>query len=73
MANHTRDALIAARGYLSSSQTDPGSEAWKPVMMVDNEGMPHDFCTTLRNSHSVADKVKHWVDGIIDAHSKEIS
>lgn len=42
-------------------------------MRVDSEGMPHDFCTTLRNSHSVAGKVKGWVDGIIEAHSKEIS
>ncbi|KAF6237577.1 hypothetical protein HO173_004467 [Letharia columbiana] len=73
VATHTRDALIAARGHLSNSQTESGSEYWKPVMMVDNEGMPHDFCTTLRNSHSVAGKVKGWVDGIIEAHSKEIS
>ena len=42
-------------------------------MRVDDEGMPHDFCTTLRNSYSVAGKVKDWVDGIIEAHSKEIS
>ena len=42
-------------------------------MRVDNEGMPHDFCTTLRNSYSVAGKVKDWVDGIIEAHRKEIS
>ena len=42
-------------------------------MLFDKEGMPHDFCTSLRNSHSVADKVKDWVGGIIEAHSKEIS
>lgn len=42
-------------------------------MRVDTEGMPHDFCTTLRNSYSVAGKVKDWVDGIIEAHNKEIS
>ncbi|CAF9940595.1 MAG: hypothetical protein ALECFALPRED_008767 [Alectoria fallacina] len=73
VADHTRDALIAARGHLSNSQTESGSEQWKPVMRVDKEGMPHDFCTTLRNSYSIAGKVKDWVDGIIEAHSKEIS
>lgn len=73
VADHTRDALIAARGHLSNSQTESGSEHWKPVMRVDEEGMPHDFCTTLRNSYSIASKVKDWVDGIIEAHSKEIS
>ena len=71
VANHTRDALIAARGHLS--QRDSESETWKPVMRFDKEGMPHDFCTTLRNSHSVAGKVKEWVDGIIETHDKEIS
>ncbi len=42
-------------------------------MRFDNEGMPHDFCTNLRYSQSVAGKVKDWVDGIIEAHGKEIS
>ena len=42
-------------------------------MKFDKEGMPHDFCTTEGNSHSIAGKVKDWVDGIIDAHGKEIS
>ena len=73
VANHTRDALIAARGHLLNNQRDSGSEPWKPVMRFDQEGMPHDFCTTLRNSHSVAGKVKEWVDGIIETHNKEIS
>lgn len=73
VANHTRDALIKARGHLSNSQTEGASEHWKPVMRVDNEGMPHDFCTTLRYSYSVATKVQHWVHGIIEAHRKEIS
>ena len=73
MADHTRDELIDARGHLLNNQTEPGSEPWKPVMQVDNEGMPHDFCTTFRNSHSVAGKVNGWVDDIIEAHSKVIS
>lgn len=56
-----------------NNHTEPGSEHWKPVMQVDKEGMPHDFCTTLRNSYSMAGKVKDWVNGIIEAHRKEIS
>lgn len=73
VADHTRDALIDARGHRSPVQTGSQAEHWKPVMLIDKEGMPHDFCTTIRNSNSVADKVKMWVDGIIEAHKKEIS
>ena len=73
VANHTRDALIKARGQVSNSQTDSVEGHWKPVMRVDKEGMPHDFCTTLCNSYSVADKVKDWVNDIVESHSKEIS
>lgn len=56
-----------------NSQTESGPEPWKPVMRFDEEGMPHDFCTSQRNSYSVASKVGGWIDGIIEAHSKEIS
>ena len=57
---------------MSNNQRDSGLDTWKPVMRFDKEGMPHDFCTTLRNSHSVASKVKEWVDGIIETHNKAI-
>ena len=73
VANHTRDALIKARGHLSNSQTESVGEQWKPVMRVDKEGMPHDFCTTLCNSYSVASKVNDWVHHIVASHSKQIS
>lgn len=73
VANHTRDALIKARGYLSNSQSESVAGQWKPVMRVDKEGMPHDFCTTLCNSYSVAGKVNDWVHDIVDSHSKQIS
>ncbi len=51
VANHTRDRLMAARGYRPSHESGQ-SEPWKPVMMIDNEGMPHDFCTTI-SMHAV--------------------
>lgn len=73
VANHTRDALIKARGHLSNSQTESVAGQWKPVMRVDKEGMPHDFCTTLSNSYSVAGKVNDWVHDIVASHSKQIS
>ncbi|KAM0797839.1 hypothetical protein BDR22DRAFT_823910 [Usnea florida] len=73
VADHTRDALIKARGHLSNSQTESVAGHRKPVMMVDKEGMPHDFCTTLCNSYSVASKVNDWVHDIVDSHSKQIS
>ena len=39
VANHTRDELIAARGYQGNE-----AESWKPKMMIDQEGIPHSFC-----------------------------
>ena len=60
-------------------------------MFIDDCGMPHDFCTTIRmrrvslqapftdesvivgNSNIMADKVRGWVDGIIEAHERAIS
>ena len=38
VADHTRDRLIAARGYR------PGGEDWKPRMYIDDLGIPHSFC-----------------------------
>ena len=73
MADHTRDALIDARGHLSPIQSGSQMEHWKPAMYKDEEGIPHDFCTTLKNSDKIAGKVKLWVDRIIESHKKEIS
>ncbi len=42
-------------------------------MLIDDEKIPHDFCTTIRNSNIVAEKVKSWVDGIIESHHMAIS
>jgi hypothetical protein len=40
VANETRDQLIKARGRNGAAK----EENWKPVMEVDEEGWPHDFC-----------------------------
>jgi hypothetical protein len=39
VANHTRDALIAARGKDST-----GESASYPVMIIDKDSIPHGFC-----------------------------
>jgi len=38
VANHVRDDLIATRG-----RQDP-NDTWKPIMEVDQNGIPHAFC-----------------------------
>jgi hypothetical protein len=39
VANHTRDALIAARG-----RTEDDTSNSKPIMMIDENGVDHGFC-----------------------------
>ena len=91
VADHTRDKLIEARGVRDG--TEGGLEEGRSRMEIDRDGIPHDFCTTIRksyassvpdrghqlrcngiigNSHRIADKVKGWIDEIIEAHSKAI-
>ncbi|KAG4436006.1 hypothetical protein IFR05_008513 [Cadophora sp. M221] len=53
VADHTRDALIAARGREGARQSS------KPVMMIDESGIPHGFC--IRHSETVAEKVGVWI------------
>jgi hypothetical protein len=38
VANHTRDALIAARGKREDSSSS------KPIMLIDENGIGHEFC-----------------------------
>jgi hypothetical protein len=40
VANSTRDEVMLARGR---QESDTG-EDWKPVMIVDDENIPHSFC-----------------------------
>lgn len=46
------------------------NDDWKPIMKVDKQHIPHDFCTTLKNSNYMAGQVNDWIDGIINAHDK---
>lgn len=39
VANHTRDALIAARG-----RAEDDTSSSKPIMMIDENGVDHGFC-----------------------------
>lgn len=57
VAEHTRDALIAARGR------KPDSKSSKPIMLIDENGVDHGFC--IRHSESIAEKVAMWIEDII--------
>ncbi|KAI9818416.1 MAG: hypothetical protein M1827_000475 [Pycnora praestabilis] len=68
VANHTRDELIAARGY---REDEGGEEAerndWKPKMDIDDQEVPHGFCLERKHSLMVAEKVKGSVEEIVRA------
>ncbi|KAF2653703.1 hypothetical protein K491DRAFT_694444 [Lophiostoma macrostomum CBS 122681] len=62
IANETRDDLIKARGTRGPQHA--GHEDWRPVMEVDEEeGWEHGFC--IRQSVSVAERVKGYIDDIV--------
>lgn len=58
VADHTRDNLIAARGRIREG------EEWKPVMEIDDLGIPHGFC--IRHSDKVAEKVVAYVMEVVN-------
>lgn len=53
VANHTRDALIKARG----------SSGGRIKMVLDQDKIPHGFC--IRHSEQVAEKVSVWVSEMV--------
>jgi hypothetical protein len=66
VAEHTRDALIAARG-MNGVAVDPENVSFsgtKPIMMIDKEGIDHSFC--VHSSEPMAEKVSRWVKGIVE-------
>ncbi|KAL8951767.1 MAG: hypothetical protein Q9222_002288 [Ikaeria aurantiellina] len=79
VAQKTRNDLIAARGFrrskltssdsasLASSMSSP-ADGWKPSMFVDETRIPHNFC--IKHSEIVAEKVKKWVEEIIENHNE---
>ncbi|KAI9050133.1 hypothetical protein LZ554_006274 [Drepanopeziza brunnea f. sp. 'monogermtubi'] len=58
VADHTRDALIAARG-----REEGARKSSKPIMMIDKGGIPHGFC--IRHSETVAEKVGVWINELM--------
>ncbi|KAL9631357.1 MAG: hypothetical protein Q9164_005940 [Protoblastenia rupestris] len=50
VADTTRDKLIEARGF--RGETGGGLEEGKSRMEIDKDGIPHDFCTTIRMSNA---------------------
>ena len=40
--------MVRAHGELLNDGTARRTDHWKPVMKIDKQGIPHDFCTTIR-------------------------
>ena len=40
--------MVRAHGELLNDGTAGRVDHWKPVMKIDKQGIPHDFCTTIR-------------------------
>ncbi|KAE8448435.1 hypothetical protein EG329_009500 [Mollisiaceae sp. DMI_Dod_QoI] len=58
VANHTRDALIAARG-----RTENDISSSKPIMLIDENGVDHGFC--IRHNDSIAQTIKVWIESVM--------
>ena len=58
VADETRDELIKLRGRNEDEQ-------WKPLMEVDETGLPHGFCIDPQHSIAVAEKVADYIEEII--------
>ncbi|KAL1642062.1 hypothetical protein SLS58_005650 [Diplodia intermedia] len=63
VADETRDELMAARGRARGERSD--GERWKPVMEVDDGGIPHGFCIDPNHSITVAEKVARYIEEIV--------
>lgn len=63
VADETRDELIKARGRARAEKRD--EEKWKPVMEVDESGIPHGFCIDPNHSITVAEKVARYIEEIV--------
>jgi hypothetical protein len=57
--NEYRDKLIQQR----ERKFEAEEERWKPVMEIDETGLPHDFC--IRHGVKVVEKVLLWIREII--------
>ncbi|KAF8865368.1 hypothetical protein BDZ45DRAFT_684400 [Acephala macrosclerotiorum] len=68
MSNQVRDELIKEKGW----RWDSEEEMWKPVMEIEETGIPHDFC--IRGGVKVAERVVGWVRDVIvaDIGEKEL-
>ena len=43
--------MVRAHGELLNDGILGRTDHWKPVMKIDKQGIPHDFCTTIRETH----------------------
>ncbi|KAF1986023.1 hypothetical protein K402DRAFT_378337 [Aulographum hederae CBS 113979] len=76
VADETRDALFASRGRVRAGfggvgggkgegkEKEKEGDEWKPVMMIDEIGAPHDF--VLRHSIPIAEKSAEFIREILE-------
>ncbi|KAF2841398.1 hypothetical protein M501DRAFT_969798 [Patellaria atrata CBS 101060] len=63
IADETRDALIKLRGRNHRNGND---DDWRPIMVIDKNRIPHDFCVNKHYSLLIAEKSAEWVVEIVD-------
>jgi hypothetical protein len=61
VSDQVRDDLGREKGR--SFKSSESGEMWKPVMEIDETGIPHDFC--IAHGVAVAEKVVPWVMEVI--------
>ena len=61
VADETRDELIKARAATKYAESE---RYWRPVMEVEEQGMPHAFC--IKHSISVAERVCGYMKDIVE-------
>ncbi|KAK7709106.1 hypothetical protein SLS57_008832 [Botryosphaeria dothidea] len=64
VADETRDELIKARG-----RGRKDAEKWRPLMEVDESGIPHGFCIDPNHSITVAEKVARYIEDVVREES----
>ncbi|KAK4890286.1 hypothetical protein LTR27_011047 [Elasticomyces elasticus] len=69
IANETRDELISTRGRLSTlisggRRVSATTELYRPVMEIDDHGIPHGFPVKEAHSLLIGDKLAEYIDEI---------
>ncbi|KAK8247617.1 hypothetical protein HDK77DRAFT_425932 [Phyllosticta capitalensis] len=61
--------MTRSSSRLSRASSEGADDDWKPVMEIDDTGIPHGFCIEPRHSAAVAEKVVEYVCEMVRADS----